>query len=158
MAGGCEYVYYQFKNIFDFVKDKTNLVPHNVWTGTDYLSNTTGFSNECIESSTDWSYNGTRSLKLTRVQESYAYYTTQFSVDLPKNDYIFTFRLYSPNTTGQILLLSNEGNKTLNYNSNANVQLITLSVTNQSIVGVRFVNWSPNTSCYIDEITIRANQ
>ena len=32
MAGGCEYVYYQFKNIFDFVKDKLNLATHNQWT------------------------------------------------------------------------------------------------------------------------------
>lgn len=51
--------------------------------------------------------------------------------------------------------MSSEGNTSLNYSSSKNIQLITISVVNKSVSGVRFVNWSPNTSCYIDEINIR---
>lgn len=144
--------------ILKFVKDKTNLVPHNVWTGTDYSADTTGFNHTCIESSTEWSYNGTRSLKLNRFQEGYNNYTTSFVVTLPQANYIFTCRLYAPHTKGNIILLTKEGNLEVQFSENESVQLITLSATNRSVDGVRFVNWSPNTSCFIDEISIRVNQ
>lgn len=138
------------------VKDKSNLVSFNAWSGTDYSKDITGFNNS-PESSTEWSYNGDRSLKLNRFSESYAAYTTSYSIDLLKSNYLFTCRIYAPNTNGQIILLSDEGNVSVNFTSNKNVQLITLSITNQSISRIRFVNWTSNTSVFIDEISLINN-
>ena len=69
MAGGCEYVYYQFKNIFDFVKDKENILDYNQWSCGEYLNNLTGISknnNDVIITSDDCSI-GSKCLKLTPV-------------------------------------------------------------------------------------------
>lgn len=129
------------------------MVSFNVWSGTDYTKDTTDFNNTCIESSTDWSYTGERSLKLTRVQDSYNYYTTSFDVSLPKSDYHFSCRLYAPYSNGQVIV-TGDANVSTNFSSNKNVQLISVSLSNQPIVSVRFVNWSANTSIFIDEISI----
>ena len=55
-----------------FVKDKTNLISHNNWSGTDYLQNISIISKGgaiTVESSTDYSVNGDRSYKLTNAGE-----------------------------------------------------------------------------------------
>lgn len=59
-----------------FVKDKDNLLTHNQWSCTDYLKNTTGFTHSpycTIESSTEYSVNGERSLKVNKTEDGNAY-------------------------------------------------------------------------------------
>ncbi|WP_296882100.1 hypothetical protein [uncultured Methanobrevibacter sp.] len=51
------------------VKDKTNIVPHNVWTAGDYSKNTNKFNtwnNGVITTSNEWSSNGEYSIKFTQ--------------------------------------------------------------------------------------------
>ena len=58
-----------------YVKDKNNLVNHNIWSGTDYLKNTSGIVTSPTitkSSTTEWSSNSERSLKLEGSVESYA--------------------------------------------------------------------------------------
>lgn len=57
-----------------FIKDKNNLMKFNVWSGTDYKKTTEGFlsgKGQFIESSTEWSFIGDRSLKITRVGDRF---------------------------------------------------------------------------------------
>lgn len=57
-----------------FIKDKDNLLDYNVCFATEYDGNTKGFitgDGQNIESSTEWASQGTRSLKITRVGNSY---------------------------------------------------------------------------------------
>ena len=56
------------------VKDKENLLPFNVWSGTEYLKNTNGFtaSNLTMDSSKEWSSNGDYSLQVTTLINNYA--------------------------------------------------------------------------------------
>lgn len=57
-----------------FVKDKENLLPFNVWSGTEYLKNTNNFTytNLTINSSKEWSSKGEYSLQITASLDSYA--------------------------------------------------------------------------------------
>lgn len=69
------------------IKDKTNLINYNIWSGTDYLKNTTGtYASPTIQlsSSTDWSYNSDRSLKITGTTASYAVTTLGEILDIEK--------------------------------------------------------------------------
>ena len=57
------------------MKDTLNLLTHNQWSGTEYLSDITGFavynsSNVLRETSNIWSENGENSLKITKLKEN----------------------------------------------------------------------------------------
>ena len=138
------------------IKDKDNLVNYNAWSGTDFLKNANGFTNAiCIESSNEWNSNGDCSLKLIRKSGTYNEYSTLYNISLAKNNYIFSCRLYSPQAIGEIIIVSNEGNIHTSYPSNNQFQLITITVTNQSIGNIRFVNWGNiGDSVYIDDVKL----
>lgn len=144
------------EDITMFVKDKNNLWNHNVWSGTDYTHNTNDFTkNENLTSSTEWSYNGKRSLKLTRRTEEHNGYTTEHYTDLPKGDYLFTLKIYSPiNTGGSITLFCSEGNVTAQYPKNEDTQTISISVTDKTVIGFRISLYSSLQSVWIDDIKI----
>lgn len=142
--------------ILKFVKDKDNLLPHDVWTGTDYTQTTSSFTkNDNLTSSTEWSYNGDRCLKLTRRTEDYAGYTTEYYQDFPKGNYKFTLKVYNPdNNGGSITLFCNEGNESVQYTQNNNVQTITIEVSNKTVIGFRISVYSSLKSVYLDEFKI----
>ena len=138
-----------------FIKDKNNLISFNAWTGTDYLKNTNEFNNHPL-SSTEWSINGERSLKLTNTEDNYEHYSTSYYQTLPTGTYIIQMKLYSPVGTGRIgVMLKGEDFQNINYSASDNVQNITITVTNKTIIGLRFYKWTVGTSVYIDDLKIQ---
>lgn len=60
-----------------FVKDKNNLLSHNLWSGGELLNNSTGFSNNTANQviiSSDYSTNGVKSFKLTKTKNGVEYF------------------------------------------------------------------------------------
>ena len=51
------------------IKDNENLATHNIWSGGDYLNNTTGLwvINGVSEASSEYQYNGDKSFKMTTI-------------------------------------------------------------------------------------------
>lgn len=65
-----------------FIMDKDNVLDFNVCFATEFNKNTSGFftgPGQFIESSTEWSYQGERSLKITRIDDSFIW------TDIPIN-------------------------------------------------------------------------
>ena len=87
MAGGCEYVYYQFKNIFDFVKDKNNLFPHELYIAGDYATIPSKYiiNGNCdYIPSDEWYANGNKSLKITCREAAWNF--LRFKYDVKQED------------------------------------------------------------------------
>lgn len=77
--------------------------------------------------------------------------------DLPVGNYKFSLKLYSPdNNGGSITLFCEEGNEIVQYVKSDNVQIITLEVTNKTIIGFRISVYSSLKSVYLDEFKITA--
>lgn len=143
-------------NLYGIVKDKDNLLSHDVWSGTDYSKNVNSFSKrDNLTSSTEWAFNGKRCLKLTRQTEEFSGYTTEHIINLPTGNYKFTVKVYSPdNNGGGITLFCSEGNEIVNYAKSNNVQTISIEVTNKTITGFRISIYSSLKSVYLDEFKI----
>ena len=137
-----------------FVKDKSNLLDYNLWSGTDYLKNITGFTKHPT-SSTEWSVNGERSLKLTRTSDQYNDYTTEWFQSIPTGNYLVTLKLYAPNTNGQASLFvgANESIH-VGYSKSNTVQNISISVTDNNIIGMRISVYSSLESVYLDDLSV----
>lgn len=135
------------------VKDKNNLVDYNVWSGTDYLKNITGFT-KSPTSSTDWSSNGERSLKLTRTSDNYNDYTTESYFNLPAGNYLFECKLYSPNANGRLTLFLGSENVSIDFYKSSNVQNISFTIDNDSFNGMRVSIYSSLESVYLDDVNI----
>ena len=72
-----------------FVKDKNNLVSYNVWSCTDYDGSTNEFTPKntiTATSTTEWSINGTHSLKTTTVNDVVWNAIRIYLYDIHKND------------------------------------------------------------------------
>ena len=130
-----------------------NLAPYNLWSGTDYTKDSTGFSKNA-ESSTEWSVNGSRSMKLTRSSDNYDDYTTEYFFNVPVGDYLITFKIYSPKAYGNFYVFCNEGNQNIGFAKTEDVQLIQLHLTNKTVAGVRFVIYESNQSIHVDDFQI----
>ena len=130
----------------------------DVWSGTDYNKNTTSFTKrENIESTTEWCFNGERSLKLTRRTEEYNGYTTEYYQTLPQGNYLTSIKVYSPESSGQITVFTASGNNVnVGYVKHSDIQTILLSVTNEGIIGLRVSIYGSQQSVYLDSISITA--
>lgn len=137
------------------IKDKLNLLNYNIWSGTDYLKNITGFTKNPT-SSTEWSINGERSLKLTRVAENYNDYITEITPNLPVGNYLLTFKLYAPNTNGQITVFTNAETLTVGYAKNNNPQTISITIIDNTINMMRISIYVSLESIYLDNLSIIA--
>lgn len=110
-----------------------------------------------LKSSTDWSYNGTYSLKFQcPSRDSYNLYTTEYYCDeMPVNDYLFSVKVYSPSAESRItLFLKDSTQLNINIHPSNDVQTISLSITNNAITGFRLLNDSINEPIYYDDFKI----
>lgn len=149
MAGGCEYVYYQFKNIFDFVKDKDNSLSYNIWSGTDYLHNVNGFvkgAGISYESSNEWCVNGNYSLKATNSSEGSAWWGILYTAPLyGKSLQISGVIKTSINRETNIRVNERDSN-------NSNIQTVSLNIPKNSM---QKFNISLNTGNACENILIQ---
>lgn len=127
-----------------------------MWSGTDYLKNTNEFTHpDNIASSTDWSYNGQRSLKLTRRSESYNDYITTSSLPTPKGDYIFSCKVYSPSANGRVsVFLEDKDAVVVGYVISNDIQSINISINDSEIIAIRFIVDTLLQSAYFDDINV----
>ena len=144
------------------IKDKSNLINYNIWSGTDYLKNTTGTSTSPtiqLSSSTDWSYNSDRSLKITGTVESYAVTVLGEILDI-ETDAQMTGTIHILNNSSfnaQLRFHEVEGNvyNTVEIPSNPNSQEITVTRTktsNAKTVQLNLILRNPS-SVYVDDVS-----
>lgn len=95
------------EDITMFVKDKNNLVSHNVWSGTDYKKNTEDLSpsNVQISSTTEWGINGERSIKSEGQVERYSQVLLHYSSTSINTNETVTGKLTILNNTGKTVQL-----------------------------------------------------
>lgn len=83
-----------------YIKDNKNIFSYNVWSGTEYLNNNKGFlsgKGQLLETSSDWSFYGKKSLKITKVSDS-ALWTDFQTKGLVDGDFIRAYAsIYSQN-------------------------------------------------------------
>ena len=161
MARRCEYVHYQLKNIFNFVKDKNNLLIHNLWTCGDHLKNTMGIRgfNEglTIDLSNDYKINGEYCFKYTASLNQYQGVAFE-PTTLPVNTNKVTVTLTVLNLTGgnmEVRLTENGANKTITVPQSETSQEITIEkdVTTTSIQ-ITFIFRSANITAHIDNMSL----
>lgn len=85
-----------------FIKDNKNILSCNVWSGTEYLNNNKGILSgrgQLLETSSDWSFYGKKSLKITKISDA-ALWTDFQTKDFVDGDFIRAYAsVYSPNAT-----------------------------------------------------------
>lgn len=136
------------------VKDKDNLLDSNIWSGTDYLKNTNGFLHHpdiTIESSTEWSNNGERSLKVngndwvrhTPIDDADGTYTASLNVYSEYN-----IRVVFYNTSSNLAVLNIPPNTT-------ETSTISLTCTDTFYLNIfPYPRPTNDVSYYLDNITI----
>ena len=140
------------------MKDTNNLLDYNIWSGTDYNNDITGF-NKTPTSSNEYSSIGENSLKLTRTTDDYNNYTTEHMKSLPSNNYRLTVDVYSPKATGRIVIFIGDDNQVMtNFGSSPNVQSILLQADNTNFRGFRLLNDTKGQSIWLDNISLVAVQ
>lgn len=145
------------------IKDKLNLVNHNMWSGTDYLSNTNNintFSETItISSSTEFSVNGERSIKAITTSSTNGVQVVQtppIPAEIGKT-YLAELYIYNPNNPTAIRILESGSTlfSTVELPINLNWEKVTISRTIQSSESFALMIFSrlPNTF-YIDQVNI----
>lgn len=135
------------------MKDNNNLLSYNQWTTGEYNNNTIGFQNKAILSNI-WSDIGEYSLKLNRKNNTYSEYVLDCNLNLQSNNYLCKVKILSTNTSGQLGLYSSNGLvSSVNYSPNSKPQLLSLTASSE-IKLIRIVNWTLDTSVFIDEFSI----
>ena len=149
--------------ILKFVKDKNNLLIHNLWTCGDYLKNTMGIRgfNEglTIDLSNDYKSNGEYSFKYTTSLNQYQGVAFE-PTTLPVNTNKVTVTLTVLNLTGgnmEVRLTENGANKTITVPQSETSQEITIEkdVTTTSIQ-ITFIFRSANITAHIDNMRLTA--
>lgn len=150
-----------------FVMDKNNLLDVNVWSGTDYMSNTKGIvtgAGQFVESSVEWSDTGERSLKILS-NNSYSQWSD-----------VYTAKVYGDDTvtaSGKILnvdskvsiffvFIDSEGNQSFSHSAHIGPSNIPQNFTLKSSINkdvnkihLRFwLRGELGSSIYIDDINI----
>ena len=143
------------------MKDNNNIETYNIWSGTDYDKNTSGFtkgSNCQINTSNKFSINGENCLEIQRVGDTSFYVDTTRFTDLTADKTItYECIVYSPNSDINIQLRCNGiAQTTIMVPSLIIPQKVSLSckipVDNTGYTCLRFLPTSKN-SCFIDDIT-----
>lgn len=128
-----------------------------MWSGTDYLKNITGFTKNPT-SSTEWSINGERCLKLTKTGTNWNDYISESMIDdLPIGNYRFSCQIYSPHASGRIMAFLSESNiSQVTFSASENIQPIIITITNEIFRGFRMLNDTLNESIYFDDFKVTA--
>lgn len=118
--------------ILTSVKDKDNLFDFNIWSGGDYLKNTTGINSDNVTLE-PISYNGENSFKLVKPAgyTSNSYYS--FTINISESDVgkslIFSARVYSPDNIAWMSITENNDYNSLEIPQNTKFEKFTLSNT-----------------------------
>lgn len=141
------------------MKDTTNKIDYNIWTGTDYNNTTSGFvlmNNSIIQQSNDFSSIGESSLKCMRTDNSLTRALRIMKNGLTGTTNItVTFDVYTPHNTVYFDL--NDGNtvSSVNVPISANMMNITLSgTTTKDTIGLYVILSNVDDYFYIDNIKI----
>lgn len=150
-----------------FVMDKNNLLDVNVWSGTDYMSNTKGIvtgAGQFVESSVEWNDTGERSLKIIS-NNSYSNWTDVYTAKVFGDDTV-TASGKILNTDSDVsiffVFIDSEGNQSFSNSAligpSNNPQDFTLkSSINNDINKIHLRFWLKGelgSSIYIDDINI----
>ena len=145
------------------VKDKANLLSHNLWSCGDYLKNTTGIGsvNEglSIDMSQDYKLNGEYSFKYASSLNQYQGMNFE-PVILPDNSSKAILSLTVLHLTGgnmEVRLTENGNNKTITVPQNNNRQEITIEkdVTTTTLQ-ITIIFRSANIISYVDNMRLTA--
>ena len=134
------------------MKDTQNLLNYNVWSGTEYYENITGFNHKAI-STNNWSSIGERSICIKRQDDIYENYITEHYMQLPVGNYMFTFDIYSLETSGSIVLVVGENEKII-VSYSPNIQHIAVQVLNNNFMGFRLTSWNKGTDVYFTNFEV----
>ena len=139
------------------MKDTSNLLDYNCWSGTEYNNNTTKFTFTGTNGipSNEWSHIGENSLKISTEQLSQAFDIQHMTVDLGKTVTI-SFAIYNPNIQVRGMIRANtEALSRVTIPASKEVKIITISANvldNYDWVALRcFLDQVG--SCFIDDIT-----
>ena len=136
------------------MKDTNNLLDYNIWSGTDYSNDITGFSKTPI-SSNEYSSIGENSLKLTRTTDDYNNYTTEYMKSLPSSNYRLTVDVYSPQAGGNLVMfIGDTVQVNVVFNSSPNVQSLSLQANNTNFRGIRLLNYTKGQSIWFDDFSL----
>lgn len=98
--------YSKFSKVF--IKDEYNQLDYNIWSGTDYKVNFdkifAGLGQD-IESSTEWSYHGERSLKITKIGKTFMWTDFPISTNFIKDDIIEASATVKSNANASMFLV-----------------------------------------------------
>ena len=148
--------------ILKFVKDKNNLLPYNLATGSDYRKTITdedhtflGISN--LSSSTEWSSNGNRSIKHEKPTNTYCEYILT-NIDTTKS-YEGSIKIHNPNSKLQFFLITkangvNVSIKSITINESTEDNTATLNLTSSDLTEcttIQFRVLSINGPFYTDD-------
>ena len=122
----CVYRWFIPNNIS--VKDKDNILSHNVWSATDYNNNINDFtpkSTITASSSSEWVVNGFHSLKIVSEQSSTIWQSIKIYVsDLNKDDEVnFKCKVLNKNDSFCQLTLSENVNGSYSHSETVNVPI-----------------------------------
>lgn len=136
------------------MKDTNNLLDYNIWSGTEYTHDITGFSKTPI-SSNEYSSIGENSLKLTRTTDDYNNYTTEYMKSLPSSNYRLTVDVYSPQAGGRIVMFTGDTEQVMtSFSPSPNVQSISLQANSTNFRGIRLMNDTKGQGIWFDNFSL----
>lgn len=147
--------------MFHSVKDKENLLPYNVWSGSDYTNNIEGFYApvHIISSSDEWSNQGNKSLKI--ISETLDYSYTRFYFITATEGDKFNVTLKALNNSGNTLVLrvietTNSHFQDVEIPSSSETQLINTNFTSTTDGVINFlIITRTNIISYIDCLSVK---
>lgn len=145
------------------VKDNTNIAEYNIWSGSDYLNNTTGINGghtNKVSSSSDFSTKGNKSFKINFDETSFLYINFIGIDVVPDETYNISMKVY--NNSGQsmklnLIELNNSHSQSVTVDSSDSVQTISITnfvATSTGQLKVQVNNNTQIATVYIDDITL----
>ena len=81
--------------------------------------------------------------------------TSECMFDLEQGDYLFSCKVYSPNSSGRIYIFIDESDSDMvEFNSSENVQSISLAVSNHLVRGIRVLVGTLDKVVYFDDFSV----
>ncbi len=144
---------------FNFVKDTTNLLDYNIWSGTDYNQNSSGFTIvRCTaESNNNWSTIGESSLKITTNDSANWSYVDACRLTGATGTINTTLDVYAPKGGINIVLYAGCNISSVSVPANDIIQKISLSGTlpsSYNYLAIRMFPRDDNVPYYVDNIIV----
>ena len=147
------------------VKDNTNLLPYDLWSGQEY-NNTTQWNNENtgakIQTNNEFSTIGEQSIKYNHSNDEWDWgYTIIYPISA-SSDYTFSFDIYNPQGTVMIRLANDSRINTLtqvSVPSSDKIQHVSLNCTTPASITSLYIVFFTNNSpiFYFDNLVLVKN-